>query len=84
MRLDRVSAALATINTPVEDAKQRKLRAQILTGRAIEHLDLALDHPVGLRRLRVRLGRSAAAGDRPARRRPDDARRRLGASARPS
>ena len=28
--------------TPVEDAKQRKLRAQIMTGRAIEHLDLAL------------------------------------------
>jgi ATP-dependent DNA helicase DinG len=47
MRLDRVLVALATINTPVEEAKQRKLRAQILTGRAIEHLDLALDHPVG-------------------------------------
>jgi ATP-dependent DNA helicase DinG len=47
MRLDRVAVALATISTPVDDAKQRKLRAQILTGRAIEHLDLALDHPVG-------------------------------------
>ena len=47
MRLDRVAVALATISTPVDDAKQRKLRAQILNGRAIEHLDLALDHPVG-------------------------------------
>ncbi len=45
LRLDRVSAALAAIETPVDDAKQRKLRAQLLTGRAIEHLDLALaDH----------------------------------------
>ena len=42
MRLDRVSSALAAIQTPVEDAKQRKLRAQIITGRTIEHLDLAL------------------------------------------
>ena len=41
-RLDRVSAALVAIDTPVDDAKQRKLRAQLLTGRAIEHLDLAL------------------------------------------
>jgi ATP-dependent DNA helicase DinG len=41
-RLDRVSAALAALRTPVEDAKQRKLRAQLLTGRAVEHLDLAL------------------------------------------
>ncbi|MET0457611.1 MAG: ATP-dependent DNA helicase, partial [Ilumatobacteraceae bacterium] len=47
MRLDRVMVALATIDTPVDDAKQRKLRAQILTGRAVEHLDLALDHPAG-------------------------------------
>jgi ATP-dependent DNA helicase DinG len=44
-RLDRVAAALAAIQTPVEDARQRKLRAQIVTGRAIEHVDLALrDH----------------------------------------
>jgi ATP-dependent DNA helicase DinG len=42
IRLDRVMAALVAIETPVEDAKQRKLRAQIATGRAIEHLDLAL------------------------------------------
>ena len=32
----RVSSSLAAIQTPVEDAKQRKLRAQILTGRAVE------------------------------------------------
>ncbi len=45
LRLDRVSAALVAIQTPVDDAKQRKLRAQVITGRAIEHLDLALkDH----------------------------------------
>ncbi len=34
LRLDRVAAALTAIQTPVEDAKQRKLRAQLLTGRA--------------------------------------------------
>jgi ATP-dependent DNA helicase DinG len=41
-RLDRVSAALTAIQTPVEDAKQRKLRAQLLVGRSVEQLDLAL------------------------------------------
>ena len=41
-RLDRVAAALTAIQTPVDDAKQRKLRAQLMTGRTIEHLDLAL------------------------------------------
>ena len=46
-RLERVSATLAAIETPVDDAKQRKLRAQIMTGRAIEHLDLALGEHVG-------------------------------------
>ena len=44
LRLDRVAAALTAIQTPVEDAAQRKLRAQLLTGRTIGHLDLALDH----------------------------------------
>ena len=45
-RLDRVGAALIAIETPVDDAKQRKLRAQVMTGRAVEHLDLALsEHP---------------------------------------
>jgi ATP-dependent DNA helicase DinG len=45
IRLDRVLAALAGIDTPLDDAKQRKLRAQLMTGRTIEHLDLALgDH----------------------------------------
>jgi len=44
-RLDRVMAALVAIQTTLEDVKQRKLRAQIAAGRAIGHLDLALqDH----------------------------------------
>jgi ATP-dependent DNA helicase DinG len=42
LRLDRVLGALADLSPPVDDAKQRKLRAQLMTGRAIEHLDLAL------------------------------------------
>jgi len=41
-RLDRAAAALTRIETPVEDAKQRKLRAQLLVGRTIEQLDHAL------------------------------------------
>ena len=41
-RLERALAALASIDTPIEDAKQKKLRAQVMTGRAIEHLDVAL------------------------------------------
>lgn len=41
-RLERVLGALVAIDTPVEDAKQRKLRAQVMTGRAIEALDVAL------------------------------------------
>ncbi|CAN5676426.1 ATP-dependent DNA helicase [soil metagenome] len=45
-RLDRAGAALTNIQTPLEDAKQRKLRAQVLLGRSVEHLDLALSaHP---------------------------------------
>jgi ATP-dependent DNA helicase DinG len=45
LRLERVLAALADVDPPLDDAKQRKLRAQLMTGRAIEHLDLALgDH----------------------------------------
>lgn len=42
-RLERALAALAAIDTGVEDAKQKKLRAQVMTGRAIQHLDVALD-----------------------------------------
>ena len=41
-RLERASAAIVAIDTSLEDAKQRKLRAQVLTGRAIEGLDAAL------------------------------------------
>ena len=41
-RLDRALTALSKIDTPVEDAKQKKLRAQVMTGRAIEHIDVSL------------------------------------------
>ncbi len=41
-RLQAVLTALATIQTEVEDAKQRKLRAQQLTTRLMEHLDQAI------------------------------------------
>jgi ATP-dependent DNA helicase DinG len=41
-RLGRALTALANIDTKVDDAKQKKLRAQTMTGRAIEHLDIAL------------------------------------------
>ena len=46
-RLDRAGAALTTIETPVDDAKQRKLRAQVMIGRTVEHLDLALGEHAG-------------------------------------
>jgi ATP-dependent DNA helicase DinG len=42
LRLDRVLRALLSVEPATEDAEQRKLRAQLLTGRAIEQLDLAL------------------------------------------
>ncbi len=45
--LDRVGAALTKIDSPLEDAKQRKLRAQLVVGRAIELLDLALGEHSG-------------------------------------
>jgi ATP-dependent DNA helicase DinG len=41
-RLGRIGEALAAIETQVEDAKQRKLRAQTMNGRLIEQLDTAL------------------------------------------
>ena len=41
-RLGRISEALTAIDTQIEDAKQRKLRAQTMTGRLIEQLDAAL------------------------------------------
>ncbi len=46
-RLERVNATLAGIETAVDEAKQRKLRAQIMAGRTIEHLDLALGEHAG-------------------------------------
>ena len=42
LRLEAVADVLIGIETPVEDAKQRKLRAQTNTSRAIEHLDVAI------------------------------------------
>lgn len=41
-RCDRALAVLRGIDTSVEDAKQRVLRAQTLLGRLIEHIDSAL------------------------------------------
>jgi ATP-dependent DNA helicase DinG len=43
LRLEAVNDLLVTIDTPVEDAKQRKLRAQSVTARAIEQLDVAIE-----------------------------------------
>jgi ATP-dependent DNA helicase DinG len=43
LRLGRANEVLVAIDTPVEDAKQRKLRAQTMTGRAIEQLDIAIE-----------------------------------------
>ncbi len=42
LRLDAALAALRRIQTDVDDAKQRVLRATTLTGRLIEHIDAAL------------------------------------------
>ncbi len=43
LRLGRVSEVLTAIDTSVEEAKQRMLRATKLTGRAIEQLDMAIE-----------------------------------------
>ncbi|HWM21331.1 MAG TPA: ATP-dependent DNA helicase [Ilumatobacteraceae bacterium] len=44
-RLGRISEALTAIDTQIEDAKQRKLRAQTMTGRLIGQLEVAIrDH----------------------------------------
>jgi len=43
LRLGSVNESLLGIETKVEDAKQRKLRAQTMTGRAIEQLDVAIE-----------------------------------------
>jgi ATP-dependent DNA helicase DinG len=43
LRLGNVNEVLAGIDTAVEDAKQRRLRAQKMTGRAIEQLDIAIE-----------------------------------------
>lgn len=40
--LDKVARALGDIDPPVEDARQKKLRAQVLSGRLTEHLDVAI------------------------------------------
>ena len=45
--LDRLLGALTAIQSPVEAAKQRKLRAQLVVGRTIELLDLALSEHDG-------------------------------------
>ncbi len=43
LRLGSANDVLVGISTDLEDAKQRKLRAQTLTGRAIEQLDVAIE-----------------------------------------
>jgi ATP-dependent DNA helicase DinG len=43
LRLGRANEVLVAIDTADEDAKQRKLRAQTMTGRAIEQLDIAIE-----------------------------------------
>ena len=44
-RLERALAALTAIETSIDDAKQKKLRAQLLTGSAITSVDTALAGP---------------------------------------
>ncbi len=44
-RLERALAALTSIDTPIEDARQKKLRAQLLTGSAMTSVDTALAGP---------------------------------------
>lgn len=47
VHLDRVAGALTKIESPLEDARQRKLRAQLVVGRAVALLDLALSEHDG-------------------------------------
>jgi ATP-dependent DNA helicase DinG len=46
-RIDAAQAALRAIDTEVEDAKQRKLRAQTQSSRLMEHIDTAIGAHVG-------------------------------------
>jgi ATP-dependent DNA helicase DinG len=43
LRLGEVNEVLSGIDTSVEDAKQRRLRAQKMTGRSLEQLDIAIE-----------------------------------------
>ncbi|MDX2379633.1 MAG: ATP-dependent DNA helicase [Acidimicrobiia bacterium] len=43
LRLGDVNDVLSGIDTSVEDAKQRRLRAQKMTGRSLEQLDIAIE-----------------------------------------
>ena len=43
LRLGSANETLVTIDTKHEDAKQRRLRAQTMTGRTIEQLDIAIE-----------------------------------------
>jgi ATP-dependent DNA helicase DinG len=52
-RLERALAAVSAVEPPLDDAKQKKLRAQLLTGAAIEAIDAALDAPSVERGTRV-------------------------------
>jgi ATP-dependent DNA helicase DinG len=47
LTLGKANDALAAIETKNEDAKQRKLRAQTMTGRSIQQLDIAIEGRAG-------------------------------------
>ncbi|WP_051062238.1 ATP-dependent DNA helicase [Ilumatobacter nonamiensis] len=47
LKLGEANDALAAIDTNNEDAKQRKLRAQTMTGRSIQQLDIAIEGRAG-------------------------------------
>ena len=49
-RLERALATLTALDPPLDDAKQKKLRAQLMTGTAIESIDTALGRAIRRRR----------------------------------
>ena len=69
-RVDAALSALRAIDTDVEDAKQRKLRAQQMATRLIEQIDIAIGAREGYVAFVSGSARAATPRDRPARRRP--------------
>ena len=72
LRLGDANEALVAIDTKNEDAKQRRLRAQTMTGRAIAAARRGDRRQGRLRGVRVGFSRLAAPRSRPARRRSGD------------